>query len=220
MVMRRLPRPVSAPRGYVLLATLAIVAVLSAVCASIAMALESATMARRLDATHRLADDLLLGTDRLIEAWLARHSRSVVLPPGAIEPRAVVYEGELNIATETCGIRITVRDVMGEDPRTTGQSATLNLNTASAPLLREPFRAAGRDDVRHVLTARSKGRPAPIVGSLSLPGTPAPVRLVGSSEAWTTTTEITVHRLTVRWRARFELEHGRWALKWRRRLAE
>jgi hypothetical protein len=220
MVMRQMRRPTAAPCGHVLLATLAIVAVLSGACATIALSLDAATRTRQFDAVHRLADDLLLSADRLIEDWLAGRSRSVVLSPGVTEPDVEVYDGELHVTGLVCHISISARDIMGERPVTTERGGALNVNTATAPLLRELFTAAGRDDAHHVLIARSKGRPAPIVGSLTLPGIPAPVRLVGSSEAWTMTTAIVVDQLVVRWQARYELEHGQWVLQSRRRVTE
>jgi type II secretory pathway component PulK len=218
MVTRRRHRVTSASRGYILLASLAIIVVLSAVCATIAVSLDTATRARQIDTAQRLADDLLLGADRLIDDWLTRYSRSVVLPPDVAEPLVAVHDGGFSIAGLRCHIRVTARDLMGDRPNPTAGAPVLNVNSATAPLLRDLFTAAGRDDVHHVLIARSKGRPAPIVGSLALPGARSSVRLVGSSEAWTTNTEIAVDGLIVRWQAMYKLEHGVWVLQSRRRV--
>jgi hypothetical protein len=102
--------------GFVLIAVLAAVVVLSAVCVTISRTLATEARGRELDARRRLADGLLPSAERIIGDWLREDAARIVLPPTAREPAVEIFAGTWSVGGRPCRLRLVAWDQMGLAP--------------------------------------------------------------------------------------------------------
>lgn len=145
-------RAPASSRGAALLCVLAVLALLMPLCLGISRSVATSAVSERVSRDVLLVDDLLLAAELPIQEWLANEAGSLVLPPDARYPAALVLDDHLEIDGVKRELRVVAWDQLGLVP--------LDLARAASPLRL----ALPRDVVVQVDAAAAQSREGEFAG--------------------------------------------------------